>query len=365
MVGHVYTRMLLTLLALFFFYTENTQAWTSFGKPFPEGEVTVIFDIFCFDREGEICEQNGDAATNKWKYLIQSNIQRWNTAGADFRFLTREREEGDDPCNPAYAEVYIILSQPDTLCPGDVMPHILAGGVTFVYPHNSYLKGKGARVYLNAYSPFIINPSTGELEWRFYSLTNKMILHELGHIVGLDHPDAAGQDVGAVMNSQVLVAELYPDDIAGIQALYPPIEPSSVLGVLGNPRHGSFQSGIGVISGWVCDADEVLIDIDGEVQPAAYGTERPDTAGRCGDTDNGFGVLVNWNSLSEGTHVVTALVDGEELGRAIVVTRKFGEEFIRGIQHGYYLKDFPRRGQSFIIRWEESLQNFVILAPID
>ena len=50
-------------------------------------------------------------------------------------------------------------------------------------------------------------------------------------------------------------------------------------GYLENPGADSFQSGIGVISGWVCEAETVEIEIEteqGEVQrqPAAYGTER-------------------------------------------------------------------------------------------
>ena len=88
------------------------------------------------------------------------------------------------------------------------------------------------------------------------------------------------------------------------------------IGFLENPGPNSFQSGIGVISGWVCEADEVLIEFNGEAQPAAYGTERLDTQDYCGDTDNGFGLLFNWNRLEDGEHTVVARVDGEELGRA-------------------------------------------------
>ena len=48
-------------------------------------------------------------------------------------------------------------------------------------------------------------------------------------------------------------------------------------GFLENPGANSFQSGIGVISGWTCDADEVEIVLNGEPQEAAYGTARLDT----------------------------------------------------------------------------------------
>ena len=73
------------------------------------------------------------------------------------------------------------------------------------------------------------------------------------------------------------------------------------VGYLENPGPNSFQSGIGVISGWVCEGDEVELAIgDAGRQLAAYGTERADTLDACGDTDNGFGLLFNWNLLGDG-----------------------------------------------------------------
>src|SRR5207248_859983 len=45
--------------------------------------------------------------------------------------------------------------------------------------------------------------------------------HELGHALGLDHPDQHNQTVNAVMNSVISNADTaMPDDIAGIQSIY-------------------------------------------------------------------------------------------------------------------------------------------------
>ncbi|MGH8164343.1 MAG: matrixin family metalloprotease, partial [Rhodanobacteraceae bacterium] len=49
----------------------------------------------------------------------------------------------------------------------------------------------------------------------------RVLLHELGHALGLDHPDQHGQQVAAIMNS--VVSDTYlltADDIAGVQSLY-------------------------------------------------------------------------------------------------------------------------------------------------
>jgi hypothetical protein len=49
----------------------------------------------------------------------------------------------------------------------------------------------------------------------------RVALHESGHMIGLGHPDQAGQVVNAVMNSSVSNTDnLTADDISGGQALY-------------------------------------------------------------------------------------------------------------------------------------------------
>ena len=137
------------------------------------------------------------------------------------------------------------------------------------------------------------------------------------------------------------------------------------VGYLENPGPNSFQSGIGVLSGWVCDGAEVIIELNGEPQPAAYGTERLDTEEACGDTANGFGLLFNWNLLGEGEHEVVAFVDGEELGRATVRVTTVGEgveeEFLRGAEGECVVEDFPMLGETVTLEWQQSSQNFVII----
>ena len=94
------------------------------------------------------------------------------------------------------------------------------------------------------------------------------------------------------------------------------------VGAVEHPGRASFQSGSGLLSGWVCEADvgeEEMTGLDRTCQlDAAYGTDRADTAGACGDADNGFGLLFNWNRLllhadppwDIGVFTVRSLADG-------------------------------------------------------
>ena len=133
-----------------------------------------------------------------------------------------------------------------------------------------------------------------------------------------------------------------------------------------NPRPASPQSGLGVLSGWVCDADSVVIefarpnDVVWQV-PAAYGTLRTDTESVCGDSDNGFGLLWNWNKLGPGTHTVRAVVDGIVLpAHPTTVTTLGLGELPLGLSGKYDLADFPVEGETTTVQWEQALQNFVI-----
>ena len=132
--------------------------------------------------------------------------------------------------------------------------------------------------------------------------------------------------------------------------------------VLENPSLGSAQSGLGVISGWACEAEEIAIELNGRPLRAAYGTQREAAVERrCGHSDAGFSLLWNWNNLGPGTHTVRALIDGQEFASTTVRVTTFGVPFRQGLSGTFPISDFPRPGENKRLRWEESLQNFVII----
>ena len=135
---------------------------------------------------------------------------------------------------------------------------------------------------------------------------------------------------------------------------------------LENPAPGSFQSGLGVISGWVCEADtvEIVFEPGGTADPLTFeagsGTERRDTADSCGDSDTGFGLLFNWNLLGDGPHTVRAYADGEEFAYSTVTVTTLGAEIVRGLRQTHEIADFPTAGQTTTVEWQEGPQNFVV-----
>ena len=174
----------------------------------------------------------------------------------------------------------------------------------------------------------------------------------------IDLTPFVGQSIGLVFQVSSDASETadgwYIDDVAVFSTDF--VSPVT----LENPRSGSFQSGIAAISGWACHANEIVIELDGIPLQAAYGTVREDTRSVCGDTDNGFSLLWNWNNLGPGEHTVRALIDGVEFANATVRVTTFGEQFLRGASGTFNLPDFPASGETTVVQWEEALQNFII-----
>ncbi len=149
--------------------------------------------------------------------------------------------------------------------------------------------------------------------------------------------------------------------IDALDAVSAASEPGPPVGVLENPQPGSSQSGIGVVSGWVCDATSVKYQIDdGPLVDTAYGTPRADTEPVCGDTNNGFGALFNWSLLGDGPHTLRLFADGVELASATFEVATLGVPFLSGASGEYELDGFPAPGESTVLRWQEASQNFVI-----
>lgn len=128
-----------------------------------------------------------------------------------------------------------------------------------------------------------------------------------------------------------------------------------------NPLKNSKQSGVGLVSGWKCTGTNLTAVIDGVFTLAlTYGSQRNDTQGACGDTNNGFGLLVNWNLLPNGTHTIRFYDGGAEFASAAFTVQTLGQPFYPGLSKSVEVPNFPSSGQTTRLEWQESSQNFVI-----
>jgi len=256
--------------------------------------------------------------------------------------------------------VAVILANPVSLCRGDGP---LGDGGRTEYGRRQ------VRVYINADSSYAQDREE----------IRRLLLHEFGHVVGLGHPDEHGLYVQAIMNSHLGTRvqgqwtpfyHLQSDDIVGIRALYGTRAAAGTASALESPAPGATVSGLGFLSGWKCEAQDITIRIDGGAPLAvAMNIPRADTRESCGgrESNNGFIIQTNWNWLSQGTHTAVAYDNGGEFARSTFTVGTTGEEFLEGVAVSVEVPDFPAPGETGRFVWNESTQHLelaeVLSAP--
>ena len=130
-----------------------------------------------------------------------------------------------------------------------------------------------------------------------------------------------------------------------------------------SPQPNSTQSGIGLISGWICGPATVTYSIDNGPQAGIpFGGSRADTASACGgQANNGFGLLYNYNILSKGQHTLQVYANGSLFGQVAFTATNIGGEFQTGLTGRRYLNNFPVSGTRTIVDWQQEKQNFSIV----
>ena len=139
---------------------------------------------------------------------------------------------------------------------------------------------------------------------------------------------------------------------------------------LENPGEGQVYSGIGVISGWKCEAAGPLtIRFNGGPPvPLVYGSERPDTRSVCGDANNGFVALWNWGNLHTDTETARATVradthtarvydNGVMFAETTFEVGTLGVAFLRGFEGE---PGSSGSTGSYSLVWNENTQHFEV-----
>lgn len=286
---------------------------------------------------------------------VQVAAQAWNAAGARFSFTVQSPSRTATLACESWQEddfVTVLFSTND--CGTAFDSGTLA--VTISWVASSGAMGD-SDILLNTAKTWGVY--TGPRRGNTIDI-QRIVLHELGHVLGLAHPDEYGQSVSAIMYSTDSDLEsLQPDDKQGAVAIYGAAQSNSSAGALENPGAGTIQSGIGIISGWKCRAGRITVRIDGgAVQPVSTGVPRADTRSVCGGTtNNGFITQVNWMALSQGNHRIVAYDDGVQFASATFAVATTGVEFLRGATGSGSAT--LSNGQRATLRWSESTQSFV------
>lgn len=135
--------------------------------------------------------------------------------------------------------------------------------------------------------------------------------------------------------------------------------------VLENPGSGLSYSGIGVVSGWKCEANGPLtVRFDGGPPlTLAYENERSDVrdVGACPSAQVGFVSIMNWANLGDGTHTAVVYDNGVEFARSTFEVQTLGEAFVAGVSGECTVADFPRSGLSTDFEWNQRTQHMEVV----
>lgn len=167
--------------------------------------------------------------TLSWDQNAINAANDWNAAGAAFRFAVTVGGQFVNPCGSQGAGHVCPNTGPtgdnpvffsDSFCGQDF-------GDIIELTNNCADRSTGAM--LNA--PVFVNAN---VNWNAYdgplragnngviNDIRRVLVHEFGHVLGLDHPDENGQQVVAIMNSRESnIDRITADDIAGLFSLYP------------------------------------------------------------------------------------------------------------------------------------------------
>lgn len=188
---------------------DRAGAFCTLTSRWEDGQVVMAFN---FPPSGTLI--NGTAS---WAQNVESAMQEWSAVSSDFRFISAGpgsagQNNFDNVNNMLFAAQAQGSSFEDdvlalTLTRTDLSGNAIESDIVF-----------NSEVIWNAYDGTIRVDAAGNVVFDF----RRVALHELGHVLGLDHPDeACDQTVEAVMNSQTAdVDRLTEDDRNGLAAIY-------------------------------------------------------------------------------------------------------------------------------------------------
>lgn len=170
--------------------------------------------------------------TNTWDENTVLAANDWNAQGAPFQFSVQAGGTFTDPCGPqgpghacddTGPNGYNPIFFSDSIC-GRSFGDIIELTISCFRSDNGHIVNStvfsNANVLWNAYDGPTRFDSPIDPRVPIYDI-RRVTLHELGHVLGLAHPDEAMQNVAAIMNSRVSnLDRLQQDDVNGLFNIY-------------------------------------------------------------------------------------------------------------------------------------------------
>ncbi|PTX97710.1 matrixin family metalloprotease [Opitutus sp. ER46] len=222
----------------------DVYAYTSLGGSWKNGSIPMRLQLDATAPAVTMPLQDGSTS---WNTIAQQSLAAWNAE------MIRSQLTSTTSTSSA-AEMYDGINSVlfATTIYGDAFDSTTLG-VTLVNYYDDY----GLPTPQITEADLIINKNR---TWNSYSGVirsnpldfRRVLLHELGHVIGLDHPDQANQNVTALMNSTVSnVAGLQTDDRSGANYLYPAASalPASNITLQPTAQSGAVGSSVALTFG--------------------------------------------------------------------------------------------------------------------
>lgn len=163
----------------------------------------------------------GDSSSNQ---AALNAANDWSAVGAAFQYTVQfAAGPPTNPCSTCGPENYNPVFFANSVC-GLGFGDIVAQANICWAQNNNIVNGP---VFVNS------TVSWGVYDGPFTPPVNdlhRVLLHEFGHVLGLDHPNQLGQSVAAIMNSgEGDIDSLQADDRAGMLFLYPNTTPPGAI----------------------------------------------------------------------------------------------------------------------------------------
>ena len=299
--------------------TTPGAAYELMGLQWPVPDIDIYAQI-------ELAGDGFSPSGGSWNQAFAEGVARWE-AVTDFRF-----DLVDVLSNPCAGTMITIPE--DGFRNGVGFRHDICGSafgvatlaVTLTYYEDSNITE----------SDIVFNSAE---EWDVYSgpwVTRipdfrRVAVHELGHVIGLDHEDGAHSIMTTYFESGDTLETPTADDVAGVNVLYgfnEALEP--IVAHLEEPQPGSVMSGVSNVRGWAVSTagiERVELYVDGVYRvDIPYGGTRRDVGLAYPEypaaEDSGFSAARNYSQMAPGPHTLTLrFVDG--LGREAVVSSEF------------------------------------------